>query len=566
MKLKASLTQILFICLIAGSFQVHAQVAEGAGLLKYRVVFKDKAGTPFHTSQPEMFLSARALERRNRQQIPVSENDLPVNPAYVEGLLMPGVHILNRSRWMNSVSVLLDDSTLISRIHELPYVKSTQKIARTKAKNQNDQRLEELIQMLENSAAQAPQTKNAATPYGMGLKAIEMTRGNQLHQLGYKGEGMTIAVLDAGFQALDKNRFFDSLRLSGRLLGTRDFVDGGHSVYEDNSHGTSVLSTMAANIPGHYIGTAPRAQYWLLRSEDADTEYPIEEDNWVSAAEFADSVGADIINSSLGYTRYDDASMSYTYKQLDGNTALITRAADIAASKGMLVVNSAGNSGANSWKHIGVPADGDSVLSVGAVNDARVYAPFSSRGPTADGRIKPNVALMGQSVYVVNASGNVVPSNGTSFSSPLMAGLAACLWQAHPEATAMQVFKAIEQSSDRFLQPDDLTGFGIPDLVLAHSILSRNSGAGNPQDSIVSLYPNPFIEGITLELYSSTDQTVQVEILSNSGKRIARDSFKVLGRINNLIQMEQVRRLKQGEYLVSVQTTSQRFVKKIIRQ
>lgn len=563
-----SMLKRYFFLLISFSLvnvEIAAQTTSPVAQLKYRIIFRDKQNSPFSIAHPEKFLSARSIERRARQQIKIAENDLPVNPEYVAAVAATGAKVLNRSRWLNAITVELSDASQITAIEQLDFVRSSAKVAIVTPKEKGDDMLEELIRMFEKKQGEKAQKKITSSHYGNALRQVDMLNGNQLHKLGFSGEGMVIAVLDAGFSKVDEITFFDSLRLSGRLLGTRDFVTGGEAVFEDNAHGTSVLSAMAAYLPGIYVGTAPKAAYWLLRTEDADSEYPVEEDNWVSGAEFADSAGADIINSSLGYTRYDDTTMSYRYKQLDGNTSWITRGADIAASKGILVVSSAGNSGAESWRHVGVPADGDSVLSIGAVNAINAYASFSSRGPTADGRIKPNVVAMGQDIPVISASGTISALNGTSFSSPVMAGMAACLWQAHPEAGAMQIFKAIEQSADQFDYPDELKGFGTPDMMLAHSILSKNKAQTAHADSIVSLYPNPFIEGITVEFYSSVDQVIEVEILKASGKRIAREPFGVYGRVNNFLQLEQVRRLKQGEYIVLIKTPKKTDFRRIIK-
>ncbi|MEZ5172243.1 MAG: S8 family serine peptidase [Bacteroidia bacterium] len=399
--------------------------------------------------------------------------------------------------------------------------------------------------------------------YGEGDRQIKMLNGHKLHQLGYRGEGITIAVLDAGFYKVNEFVFFDSLRTKGRILGTRDFVEGGESVYEDNTHGLSVLSTMAANYPGIFVGTAPDASYWLLRTEDADSEFLIEEDNWVRGAEFADSVGADIINSSLGYTNFDDPETSHTYSQLDGNTTVITRAADLVASKGILVVNSAGNSGADPWKYIGAPADGDSVLTIGAVTSEGKYASFSSRGPSADGRIKPNVTAMGQGTLVVNSGGSVGRSNGTSFSSPVTAGMVACLWQAHPEAGMMQVFKAIEKSASQAENPDDYLGFGIPDFMKAHQILARLAEEKTKPDSIVNVYPNPFIDGVSIEFYTEKEQDVVVLINKMNGKKIEEEQFHVLPFGNNLLQLNKVKKLKSGQYIVTIQTPAGQYSRQI---
>jgi subtilisin family serine protease len=540
-------------------------VAQNAAPGKYWIQFTDKNNSSSSLNNPSEFLSEKALQRREKMNIPVVENDLPVNDNYVQQISGMGVKILNRSKWFNSVTIEAD-SSLIPQIEALPFVISTKRVARLKEKTTAEQFMVDLMKMYEQLQAQ----QGSITPvpgadpvYGEGDVQIKMLNGHKLHQLGFRGKGITIAVLDAGFFRVNDFVFFDSLRLQGRILGTHDFVAGGESVYEDNSHGLSVLSTMAANYPGIFVGTAPDASYWLLRTEDADSEFLIEEDNWVRGAEFADSVGADIINSSLGYTNFDDPSTSHTYSDLDGNTARITRAADFAASKGILVVNSAGNSGADAWKYLGAPADGDSVLTIGAVTSEGKYASFSSRGPSADGRIKPNVTAMGQGTLVVNSGGTVGRSNGTSFSSPVTAGVVACLWQAHPDAGMMQVFKAIEKSSSQSNNPDDYLGFGIPDFMKAHEILSRIGSSRSKPDSIVNVYPNPFIEGISLEFYTEKEQDVTIVIYKANGKKIETEQFRVFPFSNNLLQLNKVKKLKAGNYVVTVQTVAGQYSRQI---
>lgn len=537
---------------------------------KYWIQLSDKIGTPYTINQPGEFLSAKAIERRQKQNISIQANDLPVNPEYVNQIAATGARVLNRSKWFNALTVEVADSSILSAIQSLPFVVQTGRVARVKPKTVADQFIADLMKLYEQAEAEAAKKQLAlqgADPtYGNADVQIKMLEGEKLHNMGFRGKGMTIAVLDAGFFHVDQIAFFDSLRNSGRLLGTRDFVEGGTSVFEDNSHGLSVLSTMAGNIPGIFVGTAPEASYWLLRTEDANSENLIEEDNWVRGAEFADSVGADVINSSLGYTVFDDSSASHTNAQLDGKTARITRGADLAASKGILVVNSAGNSGADPWKYIGFPADGDSVLSIGAVDANRNYASFSSLGPSADGRIKPNVTAMGQQAWVITSAGTPGKSNGTSFSSPIMTGMTACLWQAHPEASAMEVFKAIEQSADQYDAPDARKGFGIPNFLRAHAILSQMSLGKEVADSVVNVYPNPFIEGVSVEFYSTTEQNVQVKIYKLTGKQIAEESIHVYPYVNNLLQLENVKRLSAGQYVVSVITPTRTFSRQVIKR
>lgn len=534
---------------------------------KYWIQFTDKSNSPYSVDEPQAFLSNKALQRRQNQNIEIQENDIPVNPSYVEELANTGAKILNRSKWFNAVTIELEDSTKLDEITSLNFVRDVQQVARVKAKSTAEEFMSDLMKMYEQIQAKVEikASPGADKVYGDGDLQIKMLQGDKLHAMGFRGEGMTIGVLDAGFFKVNEFAFFDSLRLSGRILGTRDFVDGGESVYEDNTHGLSVLSTMASNYPGVFVGTAPYANYWLLRTEDADSEFLIEEDNWVRGAEFADSVGVDIINSSLGYTNFDDPSTSHVYSDLDGNTTRITIGADMAASKGILVVNSAGNSGADSWRYVGAPADGDSVLTVGAVDSEGKYASFSSRGPSYDGRIKPNVTAMGQLTLVVNSGGNVSRSNGTSFSSPVLAGMTACLWQAHPDATMMEIFKAIEKSSSQAEKPDAYLGFGIPNFIRAHSILSRMEESNAKKDSIVNVYPNPFIDGVSIEFYSEREQNVEVSIYKSNGRRISSESFKVYPFSNTLLQLNKIRRLKKGTYVVSVETASGTYNRQIIK-
>jgi hypothetical protein len=462
---------ITFFTILLISLQVSAQIAPD----KYWIRFTDKNNSPFSIENPEAFLSQKAIDRRNVQGIPIAENDLPVNPSYLSAVANTGATLLNISKWFNSVTVFTTDPSVIDDINALPFVLSVAKMT-----NNNSTLNTSIKPFFENETYSKFQDSikmkgsGESFDYGQGYNQINMLNGILLHDLGYNGEGMTIAVLDAGFRNADILTAFDSLWMNNRILGYKDFVDPlNPDIFASHSHGTNVLSTMGANLPGELVGTAPRASYWLLRSEDGGSEYLIEELNWASAAEFADSAGVDIINSSLGYTTFDDPSQNHTYMDMDGNTTPITIAADLAASKGMIVVNSAGNEGSGSWQYIGAPADGDSVFSIGAVDASGNYAYFSSTGPTYDGRLKPNVVAQGQGSAIVSAwSGIVLTGSGTSFSSPITAGIVACLWQAHPDKTNMEILEAIQQNGSQAGNPDNLLGYGIPDYFAAHNQLS----------------------------------------------------------------------------------------------
>ncbi len=353
--------------------------------------------------------------------------------------------------------------------------------------------------------------------------------GQALHTRGYTGKGMVIAVLDAGFYRVDELPAFDSLRMQGRLAGTRDFVDPSASVFEEHTHGMMVLSCMGGNLPGRLVGTAPHASYWLIRTEDSFSEFPVEEDNWIAGAELADSVGADIINTSLGYSTYDLPEMSHPWADMDGKTTRVARGANVAASKGMLVFSSAGNEARNPWHRIISPADGDSVIAVAAVTREGIRASFSSVGPSADREIKPNLAAMGQNTVVQNIDGQVAGANGTSFSSPVLAGMAASLWQAFPDEPAWKIKQALLRSGHLYLRPDSLLGFGIPDMGTAGALLGISSDRGNQPTAKWTAFPLPFRETITLispeahygeavvEMYSLTGQKLFTAEISGAG-------------------------------------------------
>jgi subtilisin family serine protease len=290
-----------------------------------------------------------------------------------------------------------------------------------------------------------------------------MLNGVPLHEKGYRGQGMTVAVIDAGFMNADRLAVFDSLHLAG----TYNVVFPGESVFNEDEHGTKALSCLAANIPGLMTGTAPEADYWLIKSEDGRSEYPIEEDYWIAAVEFADSVGSEVISSSLGYFSYDDKELSYQPSMLDGHTALISRAAERVADKGILLFISAGNEGSGSWGTITFPSDARHVLTVGAITEEHEKSSFSSEGFTADGRVKPDIVALGTRSTVIDADGNVAFSNGTSFSTPIAAGLGICLWQALPELSNLEIINLIQRSSSQYYRPDAKLGYGIPDMYKA---------------------------------------------------------------------------------------------------
>ncbi|WP_345157415.1 S8 family serine peptidase [Pontibacter saemangeumensis] len=503
------------------------------------------------------FLSPKALERRERQHIPLSSRDLPVNPAYVEGLKSLGVQVWYTSRWFNAAVVECEVGKL-QEIEALPFVQSTRTLNRIAAPSKGllSKSMQDLdVQPLTALAKTAP----AEGDYGPAFHQAAMLGATALHEAGYAGEGMTIAVLDAGFPEVNTLVAFSHLFQQEKMVGTYDFVQKQQNAFGADGHGTAVLSTMAAYAPGSIIGTAYAASYLLLRTEDAATEHNIEEINWLLAAEFADSAGADVINSSLGYTTFDSPSTSYTYQDLNGNTTLVSRAADMAAATGMLVVVSAGNDGSKPWHYISAPADADSVLAVGAVDSLGVKAGFSSFGPSADGQVKPDVVALGRNAYVLSTSGAVVQSNGTSFAGPIMAGFVTSLWQANPRKTNMQMIQLLRQSGSNAAAPDSAVGYGIPVYsrtltALPQMPLSSTAYITNPvQDQAIVL-------ALGQDWWS---QPVQVHILDMTGKVLYRQDFANAGK-EQVLQAEP-RQLKTGLYLCRLRSGSRvvtlRFVK-----
>jgi hypothetical protein len=385
-----------------------------------------------------------------------------------------------------------------------------------------------------------------------------------MHQQGFTGKGMLIAVLDAGFPAANTVSVFDSARAENRISTGFDFVDNNNQIFDDHPHGTYVLSCMASLVNGQIIGTAPHASYVLIRTEDAPTEHIIEEYNWVAGAEFADSVGADIINSSLGYTQFDDPSQNHTYQDMDGDHTIAAFGADIAASKGIFVNISAGNSGNSPWYYISTPADADSALAIGALDASGNVAGFSSRGPAPDGAVKPNVMAMGVGTTVVDPADIVTTGSGTSFAGPVNAGAVACLWQSYPQATNMQLKAAIEQSASIYNNPNGDYGYGIPNYCLAKSLLTGIDPRKLYENEPL-VYPNPFLNEINVNIYSGDTQTINISIYDIAGKMILTQQHKLgLNSYNNL-QLELPGNLSAGTYSVTVNSDKINFRKKLMK-
>jgi serine protease AprX len=519
------LTILSLAIAIAAQAQKHAPVS-----YTYFVAFTDKEHSSYSLGKPLEFLSAKALQRRTKFGIQTDVTDLPVNESYINKVCESKIHFKNASKWLNGILVTVEDTGLMEQVAKNSFVSYVLKVAQYNHKEKSkDSEPKDGSNIYIDEPSFNSKITTSLNIYGKSFEQIKMMHGIDLHRQKYNGNGVIVAVLDAGFFNADKLFWFKKLQKNNQIVVCKDFVDNDNYVYDGNSHGLEVLSCMAATDTGFYIGTCPNAQFLLLRSEDAESEQMVEEINWSVAAEFADSVGADLITTSLGYNVLDNKNLSHTPSQLDGNTAYVSRAAEYAYSKGIMVVCSAGNDGQTPWRHIGFPADAPHALTVGAVDNNRVIADFSSQGPTADGRIKPDVSALGVSAAVESPYGGISFENGTSFSAPITAGLVACLMQAHANSSPQQISDAIKQSADRAEISDTLYGMGIPDFHLANIILGDSSFDIN-KDALLDVSYNKEDELFCFTIYSSARQTFGFRLIDENGSIIRTGSQDCTGK------------------------------------
>ena len=491
---------LLLIALFVADAQSYAQFS------KYIIRLKDKGTNPFSISNPSAYLTTRSIQRRTRYGIAIDSTDLPITPRYIDSIRLAGtVTILNSSKWLNQVLIQTSDAAALTKINGFPFVLSAGPLA--PFNNIKDKPVNKKLDV-ELTAITNTETPNIITAdyynYGQSYGQVHLHNGEFLHNRGFRGQGMQMAVLDAGFFHYLTLPTFDSIRNNGQVLGTWDFVAGNASVDEDHTHGMNCLSTIAANMPSVFMGTAPKTSFYLYRTEDVNSEYPVEEQNWVAGIERADSLGIDISSTSLGYFNFDNAVFNYTYANMDGNTTLSARGADMAAKKGILCVFAAGNEGNSAWHYLITPSDADSVMAVGAVNTSGIIGSFSSYGPSSDGQIKPSVSAVGVGAVIANPStGQPTFGNGTSFACPNMAGLTTCLWQAFPEINNMGIINVMQQSSTRATNPDTRVGYGIPDMKKAFVSLIKQ--LYTQQSAVANC-------GVTLQWTAKTDSVISIVV------------------------------------------------------
>lgn len=510
--------------------------------------------TPYTVSAPQAFLSGRSLSRRAAQGIDVSGQDLPIPPSYIEAIsAISEVKIILKSKWFNAVTIAIVDTLFDPQsLNELAFVVGVKSVIQSGQKDN--------INLASGpDSNRYPPTRNHVSveqsAYGEGWDAIHQLNGEWLHGMGFRGQGKWIAVLDAGFEYTERLPVFQHAWDENRIRSGIDAMQSQGGLFAHHRHGTSVLGTMAGWLPDSLIGTAPDATYLLYRTEDAYSEYLIEEDYWVAAAEHADSAGVDLINTSLGYSLFDDSTMNHLVEELNGTTARISQATSWAADKGILCVTSAGNSGNSPWHFITAPADAENILAVGAVDTNGERAPFSGWGPAADGRIKPEVMALGVQAAYPKSDSTISRGNGTSFSSPIICGMAASLWQAFPLASAKDVRSAILQSAHLYDLPNDSMGHGIPDFREAFRILDTDGVAQWEDDeddsSPLLLFPNPSNQKLIRWMYQGENSPNSWQLINARGQiiaegdvtawNVASGAFQGFHRIDTA--------LKQGAYL-----------------
>lgn len=514
------------------------------------VYFKDKPSQTVFIAAPLTMLSQRALDRRTRYNIALDLKDIPSEASYITQIKnATGITVKAKSKWLNALHIQ-GTQTDINKVLNLNFVSKVEyanKSLNPSGKNRKQQKRVDKTNKLGSKTN---------FNYGNATNQIQMLKGNVLHQNNFSGQGMQIAIIDAGFPNVDNFAAFKRIRDNNQILGGYDFVNRNENFYTGSNHGMSVLSTIAGYIDNQFIGTAPDAKFYLFISEDSVNETPLEESLWVEAAEKADSLGVDVINTSLGYTTFDNSNYNYTYADMDGKTTFISRGAEIAFSRGMIVVNSAGNEGNVAWHFINAPADAASVLSIGAVNAAGVIANFSSFGPTADNRIKPDVCAQGAGVYIINTSGSIATSNGTSFSSPVLAGVVTCLWQAFPDKNNAEIIQLVKESAHLYNNPTAHEGYGIPNFESVFNLLNMEEA-----EEILEIvaYPNPSENKIKFKF---PDQVTEMELAV----------FNVLGKLISAEKIDKtnpttdISNLAQGLYFMQLKFDNKVKTIKILKK
>lgn len=533
-----------------------------------RISFKNKNGTLTY-SDSLSYLSLSAMQRRSRQGIMLDSTDLPVVQHYIDTAMSVSnaVKLHNVSKWFNQIVVITFDTSTIAALQALPMVNTVKMVAVYPLGNFKKENISEksMAKFPEVKPIETKKTRGNSVFYGQAFQQIDMLQGDCLHDMGFMGQNMKIAVLDVNFRRTDSCHAYDTLLMQNRVKQVHNFVKDTDYVYSmaiPTDHGMNVLGCMASKTDSVYVGTAPYADFYLYITEDIGSEFPIEEDNWLSAAERADSAGVDMLNSSLGYNTFDAplASSSYTYINMDGKTSLIVKAANMAVAKGIFVVNAQGNEGLSPWHYMLTPADGDSVYSVGSVDGSGAWA-NSGYGPNALGVIKPDGCALGKAAILIG--GDCLPgaSNGSSFASPIMCGAIACLWQASPNLKTWELRNLIRMVSDRYSNPNNTHGYGIPNLCNAYNILLGTSEI-QQLDYRMAVFPNPTTGSFTIKSYDNAIENFAYSIYDMQGKLI----YKSKQLYQHVAESNVLQQVASGQYILLISNANTYFTTKITKQ
>lgn len=515
---------------------IFASVATAQEQHGFRVTFTDKDATAHNLSDPSTFLTQRAIDRRTTLSISIDSTDLPVLPQYIDSVLtLTGGKFHIASRWMNYIVVLLDDSSDVLTIQNKPYIKSIEYIAFYPTGLHKPSKTAATTQT--TSAPYIPmKTSGTALYYGQSYSQTSLVFGDYLHDIGWKGQGKLIAVLDEGFANVNTAPVFDSMVSSGRLIDQYNYIDDNTNVFANGQHGTTALSTIAGNLPGTYVGAAPLADYALYSTEVPGSEQVLEMDNIMAASERADSIGADIITISLGYDRFTlPTTFSLKYSDIDGKSTIAAKAANLATTKGILFVASAGNEGGGTWNYILTPGDADSAMTIGSVGLDKVPAPNSGHGPNAAGRVKPDVCMVGQPASIMRNGPSPTFSTGTSWATPQLAGYAACLMQASGNFTPYELRTAIQKSANVYSNPGVQLGYGVPNFQYALQLLNVKELPKQPDaESWLTAGPNPFNNRLALRMYHERNGQADIALTDISGRVIYRTSVQAGVGVQNI--------------------------------
>ena len=531
----------------------------------YRISFTNKTGS-LTFADSSQFLSPKSLLRRSKQQIPLEFADLPIVPKYIDSVyqIIDGKQLHNKSKWFNQVVIIVDDTTKMQLLTSISFVQDYKLVAiysNWVAKPNVAQQHVQKINKFPDTFPLLQKTTGDPAYYGTSFQQINLHNGDILHDQGFRGQNMTIAVLDAGFKSVEQGLPFDTMHLQNRLLATWNFVKDTSDVYElNNNHGTNVLGCMTGIIKDKYVGTAPNASYYLFMTEDVGSEQPIEEDNWISALEYADSAGVDIFNSSLGYYDFDSPFQDFTYSDLDGKSTLMSKACNKAAKTGMIPIVSQGNEGTSAFVYLTNPADADSAYSVGMVDGSGIWC-GSGYGPNSSNKTKPDGVALGCNAMIVNSNDQVATSNGSSFASPILCGLVACFWQKFPQLHWFEVLDYVRASSDRYTTPNDTHGFGIPDFSKASQLILDFDKTEEALEGL-KLYPNPSNDGVFYIKNEQTNHPYSYSIFDMQGRLISfnKNCSKSVLRINDLIQFP------TGNYFIKIEKENKMITTSLLIQ